>query len=93
MPNYPSRAATLAGAAQGALAGFFRSDRMAFELPGVGTTAEKRTGFSSVSAATRECAFVASLNGPHSKEACVAGYLLGESIGSTISKRTRTARR
>lgn len=98
-PNYPAPSATLAGAAQATLTGFFKGDAMAFTLPpanpeiaeGVGASPSR--SFASVSAAARESAYVASLNGRYSREACVAGYMLGESIGSYVSKRALAARR
>jgi hypothetical protein len=98
-PNYPSPAATLAGAAQAALSRYFKTDKIAFELPAgqrAAATPDRelpKRMFSSVSAAARECAYVASLGGPHSREACVAGYWLGEAIGGYVSKRSLAGRR
>lgn len=99
-PNYPAPAATLAGAAQAALVGFFKTDAIAFSLPGAssdaaqdGAAAKLPRSFASVSAAARESAYVASLTGRYSREACVAGYLLGESVGGYVSKRALAARR
>ena len=40
-------------------------------------------------AAARECAFATSLDGRHTRDACVAGYHLGEEIGSYVLKRMR----
>jgi hypothetical protein len=88
--HYPSPAATIAGAVQGVLANFFRTDRIDFELPKLEPAGDVQPAlhlFSSVSSVARECAFVASLNGIHSREACVAGYYLGDSIGNYIGKR------
>jgi hypothetical protein len=99
-PNYPSPAATMAGAAQAALSRYFKTDKIEFELPaihragGAAATSElPKRSFSSVSAAARECAYVASLNSPHSREACVAGYWLGEAVGGYVSKRSLAVRR
>lgn len=99
-PYYPSPAATLAGAAQAALTAYFKTDRIAFALPDFSEHARKEDAkaespirtFATVSAAARECAYVASLQGVHSRESCIAGYLLGESIGRYVSKRTLAAR-
>lgn len=94
--NYPSLAATIAGAAQAVLAGYFKTDRIEFTLPvsifdaAHGTNTPTPRAFVSVSAAARECAFVASLDGRHCREACVAGYSLGTSIGSYIMKHRRS---
>jgi hypothetical protein len=97
--NYPSLPATMAGAAQAVLAGYFKTDRIEFMLPESVVDATPGTGgatprsFASVSAAARECAFVASLDGRHCREACVAGYSLGTSIGRYIVKRSAILRR
>jgi hypothetical protein len=88
--HYPSPAATVAGAVQGALENFFRTDRVDFVLPAgseSGQHVEANNTFSSISMAARECAFVASLNGVHTRESCVAGYFLGQSIGNYTGKR------
>jgi hypothetical protein len=96
--NYPSAAATAAGAASVVLASFFKTDQISFDVPAARSavpTAETvalRT-FGSVSAAAKECAFVASLNGNHSREACIAGYSLGEGIARYLGKRPFMARR
>jgi hypothetical protein len=99
-PNYPSLTATSAGAAQAVLARFFKTDQVEFALPEAngramiaGAEASAPRMFSSVSAAARECAFVASLDGRHSREACVAGYSLGTSIGGYVSKKFPAGRR
>jgi hypothetical protein len=95
-PNYPSVAATLAGAAQTVLTRFFKTDQITFTLPTVAVNAtgtpSART-FASISAAARECAYVASLDGHHMREACIAGYELGTEVGNYIGKRTLAIRR
>jgi hypothetical protein len=96
--NYPSLIATSAGAAQAVLAHFFETDRIEFTLPeftpaALASNAPAPRTFSSVSAAARENAFVASLDGRHSRESCIAGFALGTSIGGYISKRPIVLRR
>jgi hypothetical protein len=92
-PNYPSFTATSAGAAEAVLARFLKNDQLEFALPaGVGQTMPPREAraprtFTSVSAAARECAFVSSLDGRHTREACIAGYSLGVAIGGYVSKK------
>jgi hypothetical protein len=84
LPNYPSLRATLAGAAQSALRSFFNTDEIVFTLPILVRPPDGSSGertFTSISAVARECAFVASLDGGEMREACVAGYSLGTSIG------------
>jgi hypothetical protein len=92
--DYPSLAATSAGAAQAVLERFFKTDRIEFTLPefsppaaSQSTAARVPRTFSSVSAAAHENAFVASLDGRHSRESCIAGFALGSSIGGYISSR------
>jgi hypothetical protein len=99
-PNYPALVATLAGAAQEALINYFRTDDIAFELPiaqpvanSPTVAANARRMFRNVSAAARECAFLASLDERHSKEACIAGYWLGQSVGGYAAKRAVPLRR
>jgi len=89
LAHYPAVDATLAGAAQAALAAHFRTDGVEFRLP---ATAGERT-FPGFSAAAREHAFVSSLDGVHSREGCVAGYQLGASIGKYAAQRARIAQR
>ena len=97
--NYPSLAATAAGAAQAVLARFFKGDQIGFSLPssvtrsGSETAPQPARAFSSVSAAARECALVASFGGRYSREACMAGYSLGASVGDYVGKRQLAARR
>jgi hypothetical protein len=93
--DYPSLAATSAGAAQAVLERFFNTDRIEFTLPesipaaaSSNAAARMPRTFSSVSAAARENAFVASLDGRHSRESCIAGFSLGTSIGGYISSRS-----
>jgi hypothetical protein len=89
-PNYPSLPAAIAGAAQTALTRYFKADEMPFTLPsmkGFGDDAAQSRTFPSISAAARESAFVASLDGQHMREACVAGFSLGTAIGGYVSKR------
>ena len=91
--DFPSVAATLAGAAQAALAGCWKTDRVTFSLPVMAPAEEGapvvRT-FTAFSDAAREAAFVASLDGRHSREACVSGYQLGAAIGAYAAKRQPT---
>jgi hypothetical protein len=89
LAHYPAIDATLAGAAQAALAAHFTTDRVEFELPSAG---DRRT-FTGFAAAAREQAFVASLDGVHSREACVAGYQLGVKIGKYAARSSRVAQR
>lgn len=100
VPNYPSVPATLAGAAQAALKEFFHTDRVNFAVPSAYRSATTKSAeaepprvFASFSAAAREHAFVSSLDGVHLREACVAGYALGESIGAYVGKRRAKATR
>lgn len=89
IPHYPAVGATLAGAAQAALGAHFRKDGVEFRLP---SAVDNRT-FPGFAAAAREQAFVASLDGVHSREGCVAGYQLGASIGKYAATRARVAQR
>jgi hypothetical protein len=95
-PNFPSVDAAVAGAAQAVLTRFFKTDQIAFTLPKgtahAGDSSAPRT-FVSISAAARECAYVASLDGRHLREACIAGYSLGTSVGSYVGKRQVARRR
>lgn len=88
-PNYPSVHATVAGAAQAVLAGFFRSDERSFTLPlaPAGAAGDPPRSYGRISAAAKECAFVASLDGRHCREACVSGYNLGAAIGGYAARR------
>lgn len=96
MWNYPARSATVASAACAALGAIRDVEKIPFEFTptsarGVdGATPRK---FSSVRDAARECAFAASLDGKNSREACVAGYHLGEEIGGYLLKRMRAQKR
>jgi hypothetical protein len=89
IPNYPSLSATTAGAAQAAITHFFKGAGPEFALPNLerGAMAETPSRvFADVTAAARESAFVASLDGRHSREACISGYRLGAAIGDFASK-------
>ena len=94
--NFPSVAATVAGAASAALAKVIEAKQPGFTLAfrsADGDAGLPGRGFADLAAAGRECAFASSLDGKHSREACVAGYRLGESIGNYVAKQTRTPRR
>lgn len=95
--NYPSIAATVAGAAGTALTKALGGRASTLELivtnHGESATAGWSRTYASVTAAARECAFVASLDGQHSREACVAGYYLGESVGNHVAKQAAAQRR
>jgi hypothetical protein len=90
MANYPSLGSALAGAAQAALRNFFNTDEITFTLPVMAHAGDggavART-FTKISDAAREHAFVASVGGREIREACIAGYSLGTSIGGYVSKR------
>ena len=92
MRDYPSVAATLAGAAQAALAGCFRTDKVGFSVAGATGSAATPREFASFSQAAKECSFVANLDGRHTREACIAGHQLGTAIGGYIAKRTAARR-
>lgn len=87
--DYPSLHATAAGAAQAVLDAHVGRRAAGFTLP---TPADPRT-FPSFAAAAREHAFVASLDGLHTRESCVAGHRLGLDIGRHASRRTTLLRR
>jgi len=87
--DYPAVTATVAGAAQAVLTAYFQGDTTGFNLPGK-TSARTFPGFA---AAAREQAFVASLDGVHSRESCVAGYRLGAEIGRFAGRRPAFAQR
>jgi hypothetical protein len=92
--NYPASDAALAGAAEAVLVSFLRGDKRAFSIAGP-TPHDRQPGvrsFASISSAARECAFAASLDGRHTREACVAGYELGLAIGQRVARRIRAAR-
>jgi hypothetical protein len=98
VPNFPSIMATVAGAAAAALSSVSPIKPQTLELPGPAMGNLNAAGsfgrsYASVGAAAVECAYASSLDGRHSREACVAGYKLGESIGSYIAKQTRAQRR
>jgi hypothetical protein len=95
--NFPAPVATLAGAAQAAIAGVLKDDRTPLVLPEAQPTASVADGraprvLANVSAAARECAFLSSLDGRHSREACVSGYDLGAAIGGYVAKRAASRR-
>ncbi len=81
--HYPSVAATLAGAAQAVLEHGLRLPPGGFALPETGG-ARVFPGFA---AAAREQVFVASLDGVHTRESCVAGHRLGREIGRLAGRR------
>jgi len=85
--HYPAVDATIAGAAQAALSAHFTTDRVEFSLP----SATDGRSFPGFAAAAREQAFVASLDGRHSREGAVAGYELGASIGKYAVRPARVA--
>jgi hypothetical protein len=90
IPNYPSLAATLAGAAQGAIVGCLKNEREPLVLAsGKRAVGEPARVFADVPAAARECMFVASFDGKHTRESCVAGY----ELGAAASKRVLAWRR
>lgn len=89
--DFPSFTASMAGAAEAALVRLCHADRLAFSVPppAIGPRAGRvspRT-FRNVQVAARECAFTASLDGRHSREACVAGYQFGVKVGDAVAKR------
>ena len=96
-PSYPSLAASLAGAAQAVLTSFFRTDEIGFTVPwdggGLPKAANVNRAFVRVSQAAKEHAFVASLGERYSREACVAGYLLGADVGNSVARRKATIAR
>ena len=92
--NFPSLAATVAGAAQAGLKEWFGTDEIGFRSPSgvrdfATTDGRDARRYATISSAAREAAFVASLDGVHLRESCVAGYLLGNSIGTYVGKRQR----
>lgn len=94
--NFPSTAAAVAGAASAALAKVIETKQPGFTLSfraAAGEAGLPGRGFADLAAAGRECAFASSLDGQHSREACVAGYRLGETIGNYVAKQTRASRR
>jgi hypothetical protein len=97
MRNFPSIAATVAGAASAALAKAIESRHPGFTLsscaPASGVGGSPGRYFADVAAAARECAFASSLDGWHTREACLAGYKLGEAIGNYVAKQTRGPQR
>lgn len=88
MPDYPSVASTVAGAAQAALEVGCKTDRVAFALAS-GPVTRNYTKFSD---AARESTFVASLDGRHCREACLSGYYLGKEVGRYVAKRAASRR-
>jgi hypothetical protein len=98
-PNYPALAPALAGAAKSTLERWFGSDAVAFTVPltppGNGTRPEAmppRT-FGSFSAAARECALAATLDGSTTRESSIAGYLHGHAVGKYLARSSAVARR
>lgn len=95
-PNYPAVAATLAGAAQSILERWFGSDTVGFTLPmtppTTGETLPPRR-FGGFSAAAKECALAATLDGATTRESSIAGYLHGRELGHYLAGRTTVARR
>lgn len=86
LADYPCLAATLAGAAQAALAGL-KLDRSGFTLEATDDKgARLQRSFGSIAEAARESAFVATLDGRHTREAGIAGHALGSAVGRTVSK-------
>lgn len=90
--DYPSTAATVAGAASSALASAMGRKPDSFAL-GSPLPALSPRSYADLTTAARECAFASSLDGRHGREACVAGYRLGESIGNYVAKQMRSSRR
>lgn len=90
--NYPSMRATLAGAAQTAIESVMEAngDPFTVEVPRAGAAPLQRS-FGSVAGAAAECAFVSSLDGRHTREAAIAGHLLGTQVGREIARRLRSA--
>lgn len=94
MPNYPSVPATIAGAAQAALAESLKGDNAGFTLEVSGSEgAPMSRGFGSLGEAARESAFVATFDGRHTREAGIAGYQLGAAIGRHVARRFPASRR
>lgn len=93
LPNYPSFAATLGGAAQAALSESLGDDRAGFslEIPAGGPEPLRRS-FGCVADAARECAFVATLDGRHTREAGIGGHQLGTGVGREVARRFGRAR-
>lgn len=93
-PNYPSLAATLGGAAQAALIAGLKFDHGGFTLEVTNRDAPTLSrSFGSIAEAARECAFVATLDGRHTREAGIAGYQFGAAIGREVARRFDRARR
>jgi hypothetical protein len=88
MPDYPSVASTIAGAAQAALEVGCKTDRVTFALASGPVT----RNFTKFSDAARESTFVASLDGRHCREACLSGYYLGKEVGRYVAKRAASRR-
>lgn len=80
--NYPAVTATVAGAAQAVLARQLPGAPSSVTLP----AASGARIYPDAAAAAREQAFLCSLDGAHSREACVAGYRLGAEVGRWASR-------
>lgn len=93
VPNYPALPAALAAAAQVTFAQFCRADQMSLRVPVPPGVRGGAREFAGIAVAARECAFAASLNSRYSRESCVAGYMLGESVGRHVMKKLGSARR
>lgn len=93
LPNYPSFAAALGGAATAAMAECLGGDRAGFtlEVPVDGSAPLQRS-FGCVADAARECAFVATLDRRHTREACIGGHQLGAAVGREVARRFARAR-
>lgn len=98
-PNHPSLAATVAGAAQATLERWFGTDAIRFTVPMNAPTAKTdgevipSRSFGTFSAAARESAFAATLDGRTNRESSVAGYLHGKAVGKYLAGRSGVSRR
>lgn len=90
--NYPSTSAVIAGAAQAALAAC-ELGATPFRLECVtGDGVSVKREFARAADAARECAFVAALDGRHTRESVIAGYELGARIGKEVARRSQAKR-
>jgi hypothetical protein len=88
-PDYPAVSATLAGAAQAILEAALPSGAaFTLEFPRDGAD-PLSLRYVSVAAAAADCAFATTLKGRHTREAAVAGHLLGSNIGREVARRFR----
>jgi hypothetical protein len=92
--NHPAADAAVAGAAVAVLVSCLRGDKVAFSIAESSPSGHRPTmrSFGSISAAAQECAFASSLDGQHTREACVAGYELGQAVGERAARRTSASR-